>query len=308
MIAFLKKRPFVFFLLPGFLLYSLLVIYPIFSAMQLSMFHWNGIGAKTFVGLGNYRELFTDSYLMGQFGNALGNSLKLFLLTVFVQTPIQIVLAYMIYSKMRSHRFAQTLIFAPQFITTPVIVFIFRLILDSNVGVLNSLFINLGLEKWALPWLGIPELGMVLLYIMITWGGVGVGMTFLIGAMNMISRDGIEAAYIEGAGYWTRLIMVLLPQIKTTVINLILLGYIFSMTVFDFSYILSNGASGGINGSLDVMALFFYRIAFGDVNPVGGKIRDNSVGMGTAVACILFLLIFVIALLQILVINKKERE
>ncbi|MFA7205181.1 MAG: hypothetical protein WC102_02520, partial [Saccharofermentanales bacterium] len=71
------------------------------------------------------------------------------------------------------------------------------------------------------------------------------------------------------------------------------------------SYILG-GNTGGIDGSIDVMALFFYRIAFGDSNPIGGKISENSVGMGTTIACVLFLLIFVIALLQIFLINRKD--
>ncbi|MDR2516086.1 MAG: sugar ABC transporter permease [Spirochaetaceae bacterium] len=306
MTAFFRKRPFLLFIAPGFLLYSLLVIYPILAAMHLSLFRWNGIGEKIFVGLGNYRELFTDAYLMGQFSNALGNSLKLFLLTVFVQLPVQIAMAYMIYSRMKGHRAVQAIIFAPQFITTPVIVFIFRLILDSNVGVLNTALAKLGLSSLARPWLGMPETGIILLFIMITWGGIGVGMTFLAGSMNMIGRDGLEAAYLEGAGFWTRLVLVILPQIKATIINLILIGYIYCMTMFDFSYILSGGSSGGVGGSLDVMALFFYRIAFGDVNPVGGKISSNSVGMGTTVACVLFLLLFVISLFRVLAMSREE--
>lgn len=302
----LAKRPYLWFLLPGTALYTLLIIYPIFSAMQLSLYKWNGIGDKLFVGFGNYAELFTDRLLMGQFTNALGNSLELFALTVLIQMPIQVVMAYMVYSGMRGKRFAQTMIFAPQFITTPVIVFIFTLILDSNIGILNSLLTALGLKSWALPWLGIPELGVVLLFVMITWGGIGVGMTFLIGAMNMVSRDGIEAAYMEGASFWQRLTRVVLPQIKVTILNLVLIGYIYAMTMFDFSYILGGGVQGGINGSLDVMSLMFYRIAFGDFNPVGGKISENSMGMGTAVACTLFVLIFVIALIQIRFLNRKE--
>jgi ABC-type sugar transport system permease subunit len=304
--SFFRKRPYIWFLVPGTILYTALIIYPIFSAMQLSLYKWNGIGPKLFVGFNNYAELFTDSFLMGQFTNALGNSLKLFTLTVLIQMPIQIVLAYMVYSKMKGHRFSQTMIFAPQFITTPVIVFIFTLILDSNIGVLNNALAAVGLGGLAQPWLGIPQLGFLLLFVMITWGGIGVGMTFLIGAMNMIGKDGIEAAYMEGAGYWTRLTRVVLPQIKVTILNLVLIGYIYSMTMFDFSYILSGGVSGGIDGSLDVMALMFYRIAFGDVNPVGGKISENSMGMGTAVACVLFVLIFVIALIQIVFMSRKE--
>jgi len=275
--------------------------------MQLSLYKWNGIGDKVFVGLNNYVELFTDSNMMGQFMNALGNSLKLFALTVLIQMPLQIIFSYMIYSKMKGYGYTQAMIFAPQLITTPVIVIIFNLLLDKNIGAVNGILEAIGLGAYAKAWLGIPEWGVIILFLMITWSGIGVSMTFLVGAMNMVGKDGLEAAYMEGAGYWTRLFRVILPQIRVTVINIALIGYIYCMTMFDFSYILGNGVSGGIDGSLDVMSLFFYRIAFGDVNPLGGKISENSMGMGTAVACVLFLLIFAIALIQIIIMNREEK-
>jgi ABC-type sugar transport system permease subunit len=71
---------------------------------------------------------------------------------------------------------------------------------------------------------------------------------------------------------------------------MVLISYIVSMTIFDFSYILG-GTSGGIDGSVDVMSLFFYRIAFGDNNPLGGSISQNSMGMGTTIAIVLFFII-----------------
>jgi ABC-type sugar transport system permease subunit len=148
-------------------------------------------------------------------------------------------------------------------------------------------------------------MGVFFMYLMASWGGLGVGMTFFVSAINMVNRDGIEAAYIDGAGYWTRLVKVILPQIRITVINMVLVGYIYAMTMFDFSYVLG-GSTGGINGSIDVMALFFYRTAFGDSNPVGGKLAVNSMGMGTTVAHVLFLLIFVVALMQIVFLTRGE--
>ena len=79
------------------------------------------------------------------------------------------------------------------------------------------------------------------------------------------------------------------------------------MTVFDYSYILG-GTSGGINGSVDVMSLFFYRMAFGDNTPFGGSVSSNSMGMGTTIACVLFAMIFVVALIQIFVVYRKGED
>lgn len=66
--------------------------------------------------------------------------------------------------------------------------------------------------------------------------------------------------------------------------------------------------AGGIDGSVDVMSLFFYRIAFGDNNPLGGNLDENSIGMGTTVAVILFLLIVVVSIIQVQLMTRKVEE
>ncbi len=307
MIAFLKKRPFIFFLLPGFILYTIFVIYPIFAAINISFYEWNGIGEKVFVGLGNYIELFTNPELLSQMVNALKNSLTLFVLTVILQIPIQIIMAYMIYIKSRGSNYFQVAIFSPQFISTPVIVFLFTLIFDGNIGLFNRILELIGLGHLTRSWLGIPELGIYIVWIMITWAGIGVGMVYFIGAMKMIPYDEIESAYLEGAGVWRRLFYIVIPHIKNTILNLVLAAYIFGMTIFDFSYILG-GITGGINRNVDVMSLFFYRMAFGDQNPLGGRVNENSMGMGTTIAVVLFLMLFIVSIFQISLMYRKEED
>lgn len=305
--AQLKKRPYIWFLLPGLILYTVFVIYPIFSAAQISMYRWNGIGEKVFVGFGNYKELFTTPDLMDQMINALKHCLMIFALTIIVIMPTQIVMSYTIYTKAKGKNFFQAAIFSPQFISTPVIVFVFTLLFDGNIGIVNQLLKGVGLGELARPWMGIPELGIFIVWIMISWAGMGVGMTYFLGAMNMLPTDCLEGAYLDGAGYWRRLFSMILPQIKMTVLNLFLVSYIVSMTIFDYSYILG-GTAGGINRNMDVMSLFFYRMAFGDTNPLGGNISENSMGMGTTIAVVLFFMIFIVALFQMILMIRKEKD
>lgn len=302
-----KKKSYLIFILPGFILYFMFVIYPIFSAAQISLFKWNGIGEKVFVGFSNYKELFSNPVLLDQFLNALKNSLLIFILTAVIIIPLQVIYAYMIYTKTRGGKILQTVIFSPQFISTPVIVFIFTLMLDANIGVVNDFLTKIGLEFLAKPWLGMPSIGIYIVWLMISWAGFGVGMMYFIAAMNMISTDALESAYLEGAGFWTRLRLIVVPQIKNTIFNLILISYITAMTIFDYSYILG-GVSGGVDGSVDVMSLFFYRIAFGDNNPLGGNLSENSMGMGTTIAVTLFLIIFVVAAIQMVLVLRKDEQ
>ncbi|MCC3373568.1 carbohydrate ABC transporter permease [Cohnella sp. REN36] len=306
--SFLAKRPFLLFLLPGFIIYSLFVVYPIVAAASISFFRWNGIGPKTFVGLDNYIELFTSSEMMSQFSNALLNSLRIFVLTVLILIPLQIIAAYLIYNQVKGYKFFRVAVFSPQFISTPVIVFIFMLLLDSNVGVFNKLLEWIGLGEYVRPWLGLPGYGMNIVWLMMSWSGFGVGMIFFLGAMKMISKESLEAGYLDGAGFWKRLFSIILPQMKITILNMILITYIVSMTVFDFNYILG-GVSGGVDHDVDVMALLFYRIAFGESrNPLGGNISENSMGLGSTVACVLFLLIFVMSMLQVWLTYRRREE
>ena len=304
---FIEKRPYLMFLLPGIIVYSVFVVYPILSAGYISFFRWNGYGPKEFVGLQNYRELFTNVNMMSQLGNALKNCLTIFLLSVIIMMPIQIIMAYIIHAKSRGSGFFQVAVFSPQFISTPVIVFIFTLLFDGSFGIVNKILRETGLGNLARPWMGIPEYGIYVVWFMMTWAGMGVGMVYFIGAMKMISHEILESAYVDGAGFWKRLWYIVLPQSKGTIFNIVLTSYIISMTVFDFNYILG-GSGGGISGSVDTLALMFYRTAFGENSPLGGKVSVNAMGMGTTIACVLFLMVFVVAIIQIILMFRTKKE
>ncbi|MGO4533208.1 carbohydrate ABC transporter permease [Paenibacillus sp. 2TAF8] len=306
MLQWLGKKPYLWFILPGFILYSIFVIYPIFSAAQLSLFQSNGFSEKVFVGFNNYIELFTNSELKRQFLNALKNNAILVVLNVGLLIPIQLYFAYVIYTRVKGYRFFQTMIFAPQFITTSVIVFLATLVFDQNIGIFNEFLQLIGLGEHARNWLGVPGYEVLTLFIMNAWAGVGFSMIYFVAAMKMLSDEVMEASYLDGAGYWRRFFSVIIPQIRSSIVNIAMISYIAAMTLFDFSYLLG-GVSGGINNSMDVMTLFFYRITFGTTGAMGGTVSTNSVGMGTTIAVVMFAIIFVVALIQLRFTYKEEK-
>jgi raffinose/stachyose/melibiose transport system permease protein len=305
-LQWLRKKPYLWFILPGFILYSIFVIYPIFSAAELSLFQSNGFSEKVFVGFNNYIELFTNSELKRQFLNALKNNVILVVLNVGLLIPIQLYFAYVIYTRVKGYRFFQTMIFAPQFITTSVIVFLATLVFDQNIGIFNEFLQLIGLGEHARNWLGVPGYEVLTLFIMNAWAGVGFSMIYFVAAMKMLSDEVMEASYLDGAGYWRRFFSVIIPQIRSSIVNIAMISYIAAMTLFDFSYLLG-GVSGGINNSMDVMTLFFYRITFGTTGAMGGTVSTNSVGMGTTIAVVMFAIIFVVALIQLRFTYKEEK-
>ena len=107
----LKSKPQIGFILPGFLIYTIFAIIPIFSAMYYSFFEWPGIGEKTFVGLDNFITLFTDETVAPIFYNALFNNLKYILCIWFIITPVQFILAYILFIKIRGAQFFKLMLF-----------------------------------------------------------------------------------------------------------------------------------------------------------------------------------------------------
>ena len=134
----LKSKPQIGFILPGFLIYTIFAIIPIFSAMYYSFFEWPGIGEKTFVGLDNFITLFTDETVAPIFYNALFNNLKYILCIWFVITPVQFILAYILFIKIRGAQYFKLMLFLPYVISSTIIGFFTTLIFDPNIGSLNA--------------------------------------------------------------------------------------------------------------------------------------------------------------------------
>lgn len=303
----IKRHPYIWFIAPGLILYSIFVIYPIISAASMSLYYSNGFGDSKFVGFQNYIELFTNKEMSSQFLNAFKNNILLFGLNIVLVLPVQLYLAYLIHTKIRGYRFFQTIIFAPQFITSSVVIFMGTLIFDQNIGIFNHLLTLVGLDEWVRNWLALPGKGMYVVFLISAWGGIGFSMIYFIGAMKMLPEEIFEAAYLDGAGYWRRFFHIVLPLLRTSIINVVIISYIFSMTVFDYNYLLG-GISGGTDHSMDVMTLFFYRVAFGANGAMGGTVGANSIGMGTTIACVMFVVILIVAIVQLKLLSRKEEN
>ena len=118
----------------------------------------------------------------------------------------------------------------------------------------------------------------------------------------------LEAASIDGATKWQILLRIIIPCIKMTIINLVLLTYILCITFFDYSYLLG-GVNGGLDGNFDVMALSFYRTAFGSTSmTMGGGINKNSMGMGATIATTLFFIILIMVAIQLRISYKPGKK
>ncbi len=123
-------------------------------------------------------------------------------------------------------------------------------------------------------------------------------MVIILANMKSIPEEIVEASIIDGAGEWIRFWRVILPFLKPSLINVIILSSIYALTQFDLPYIIG-GPTGGIEGKMDFMNLFFYRYAFGD-----SYLGQTAIGFGASISVVTFSIILFIALIQNVLLKK----
>lgn len=296
-----KRRVFIWFILPGLLIYTMFMILPLIQTVFYSFFEWSGVGPMKSVQFDNYIQLFTNARASRTFFNALGNNLKYIVYQLLFCLPFQVLFAYLLDKKIRGHRIFQPLIFLPYVFSSTIIGFFSTLIFDSNLGLLNLLLAKIGLGHWIQPWFGDHHKAFNLLFMMAFWNGVGVSMMIFLAGMKNVPHEVIEASIVDGAKERQRFFSVILPFLRPALINVVVLDTIWGFTFFDLPYIIT-GVNGGVGGATDFLNLYFYRNAF------NGAYSGNAatVGFAACISSVLFFIIVIVTLIQNFLLDKVE--
>lgn len=295
-----KKKAYIGFIAPGFILYTIFMIVPIICAAVYSFHDWSGIGPMKFIGLQNYKKLLTDSRMSGIFYNALLNNVKYLGCVLLLITPIQIFFSYILYIKIRGYRYLQLMLFLPYVISTSIVGFFATQIFDPNIGILNTGLGNLGFDSLKNAWLGDPDKVFKIFVITVIWQCIGSGMMIFYANMQEIPDSIIEASIIDGANERNKFFRIVLPMITPSMSTNITLSCIYALTMFDIPFMLG-GPQGGVNNRIDFVNMVFYRYAFG-----GSYFGETSLGFGSSISVTMFLLILCLALVVMRLLKKLE--
>jgi len=278
------------FLLPALLLFVGVLIFPIIMSGTYSLYDWNGVGSKEFIGLANYKELFTSKNL--RFMKALGNALLLALLSVFIQLPISLGLALTLGKGRKGERFFLSVFFAPVLISTVVIGQLWLKMYNPDYGIIN-MFLRwiTGNPDVGPIWLGNPKLALWAAFVPTLWQYVGYHMLLMYAGVKSVPIELREAAMLDGAtqGQVNRYIVI--PYMKGILKVSVIFAVTGSLKSFDLIYVLTNG---GPFKSTEVPSIIMIRELF-----IGGRY-----GMGSTIAVMLIILCFLFAL----IINRVFRE
>jgi multiple sugar transport system permease protein len=265
------------FLAPGFLLFALVILYPVARALQISLYDWSIVGGtSTWLGLHNYGRALHDPI----FWRSLANTAFYMAFT----TPAQIVLglgaAILLDARIPARGLFRALFYLPVVTSWVVVSLLFRYLFMTDGGLVNYL------TGAHVDWLGGRWTAMVAIGILGIWKGVGWSMVIFLAALQGVPQELKEAALVDGAGPWSRFRAVSLPAIRPVVAFVTIMLVIGGFNVFTSVFLITGG------GPLDetqVLLTYMYREAF----------TFLDFGYGAALSFILTLIVFVLSLAQL---------
>ena len=299
------KKPFrwhiIVFLAPAVLVYSLVMILPLFGTLQLSLFRIVDRQA-IFVGLDNFRTLFGDPRWSVNFWNALANNFWFFVIHMLVQNPIGVLLAALLSSPtLRFRAFYRTAIFVPTILSFVIVGFVWKLILSPLWGVAPYLLDLVGLRSLFVPWLGKEHYALFALGLISVWQFVGIPMMLIYAALLSIPDEVIEAAECDGITGMAQFWKIQLPLILPSIGIISILTFVGNFNAFDLIYT-AQGALAGPNYSTDILGTFLYRTFF------GFQLQLGDPNMGAAIASMMFFIILAGVCVYLFAVQTRLRR
>jgi len=275
------------FLLPALLAFALFAWTPIVRGLIVGFQRVDLVRPATWVGLANFRVLLDDPL----FFDAWRNTFRFTGLALVLGYAVPFVLALAI-NELRHLRWYFRLAFYLPVVLPPIVsVYLWQWIYDPGPGLANTILRAIGFD--GLQWLQSPETAMLSLVIVATWANAGATMLIYLAALQGIPAQLYDAAEIDGASLWRRLVDIAIPQMRFVLLIMLVLQIIGTMQVFTEPFVLTDG--GPANSTVTVM-LLLYRYAF----------QYGNYGAASALGLILFAVLVAFSLLY-LALTRRYR-
>jgi raffinose/stachyose/melibiose transport system permease protein len=246
------------FLLPALLLYGLVFLAPLIGSLPLSFSNWNGISSFHFDGLTNFRQLLSSAAFLSALEH---NAIILGAFFVLVNV-VALGLALLLNRQPAGYQVYRTLIFLPAVLSLVASGFIWTVLLDPQIGVINPWLKDIGFGSFQPQWLASPHLALFVVILVSWWQWGGVPMVVYGAGLKAIPIELLDAAEVDGAVGLRRLRYVVLPLLQPAVVVTTILTFVTAFQSFAVVYILE-GVEGAPGGATDVVGTLIYRTAFG---------------------------------------------
>lgn len=285
-----ENRILLIYVFPALIAYLLFKLYPAILGFYYSLTDWNGIDQSyKLIGLANFKEIFADVY----FWKSIQFTLKYVVVILIVSNVLALLLAVLIESRIKARGLFRTLFYMPNMISMIIGGYMWVFIFTRVIYYLA--------DKWGLAfldqsWIGDPRYSFIAIIIVSSWGTVGYLMLIYMAALQGVPLQLKEAAVLDGANSWNVFRNVTFPMIQHAFTICIFWSLSSAFQVFDVIYALTSGGPGRATQSV---AMNIYEEAF------KGNIRY---GYATAKSTILFVIVFLLTLVQLKMMKRKEQE
>lgn len=279
---------------PAVVTIAALFLYPMLYAVLLSMYRLNDKipDATAFVGLENYVDLFLDP----KFQAALLRTFVFCIFTVFGGVALAIAMAVLLTVNFKGQRMARVLLLVPWAVPPVVNGIMWKLIFDGSYGVANYVLMGLGLTAERIQWLATPRLALGVLIVAEVWKLTPFLALMALASMQSIPATMYRAATIDGANGWQRFWRMTLPNLRGTIMFLLIVQSMWSIKVFDSIYVLSGGSGGPAEATTTVNFLA-YLTTFSYLDR----------GYGAAMSLAIMALVCLVAVFWVVVLGRRDR-
>lgn len=267
------------FLLPNMVGFLVFTLVPVVWGLLLSLTNYDGFNKAEFVGLANFKKLFHDGY----FYTSLTNNIYYSVVSVTLTLIFGLMLAVLLQQKLKGSEVFKTIFFFPQ-LTSSVAFGVIFMALFRGEGPVNGVLSILGMENPP-RWLTSTAWSMTTIIIVSIIKNMGYYMVLFLSGLQSISEELYEAASLDGAGSWHRFKSITLPLLTPTTFLCTVMCIINSFKVFDLVNIMTDGGPGR---SSNVLVYRIYQEAF----------QNYKFGYASAYAVILFVLVFIVTMIQ----------
>ena len=269
---------------PFFLLFAIVGLFPLLYTGWVSLHAWDLIGGQgAFIGGDNFFWVLQQQ----KFWIALRNTFSIFLLSSVPQIIIALVIAAVLDTNLRGKTFWRMGVLLPYIVMPVAVSLIFSNMYGDKYGLVNTLLGYVGIP--GIQWHSNPLASQFAIATMVNFRWTGYNALILLAGMQAIPRDYYEAATIDGAGALRRFFSITVPQLRPTLIFVIVTATIGGLQIFDEPRLFDQYGTGGANSQWLTLTIYLYNLGWGQLN----------FGRAAAVAWLLFLVIVLIGLVNL---------
>jgi ABC-type sugar transport system permease subunit len=281
------------FLAPALILYVAFMVYPVLRTFYNSVHTIKPQGVQEFVALANFHELLTAD---PTFWKAVGNTALFAVIATIADVLGGLLLALCLFSRPPFAKLLRVVWFTPVLMSYVVVGVIWVWIYDYDWGLANTVLRWLGLGAFEQSWLGDPQTALGSVMVTHIWKWLGFNMIIFLAALSALPAEVLGAAELDNCGAFAKLVYIIIPMLRPTIVNLTVLSFIGKMMIFDLVWIMTGG---GPLWSTETVSTYVYKRAF-DWNTF-------DLGYPSAIAVLWFAIIMAFVVLMTRVFRQRDK-